>query len=155
MCLGELVRDEEVTLVVFVMEAFSASETSVRICQTTLRCVSQDTLIVDSGGCSSLCSFGFRVRAAPKADKYPVFRQTLQLPSSGLRWSGWTILEALYRIGSKWRLLNSPIRYTFTLKMATAVFSGTLGNIEHSGATEITHARKHPSRHCFYFYVLI
>jgi hypothetical protein len=37
-------------------------------------------------------------------ENYPVFLQTLHLPSSGWMCSGWAFLEALYRAGSRWQV---------------------------------------------------
>jgi hypothetical protein len=37
-------------------------------------------------------------------ENYPVFQETLQLPSSRLVCNSWAFLEALYRAGSRWQV---------------------------------------------------
>jgi hypothetical protein len=39
-------------------------------------------------------NIGFRGSAESNVENYPTFRQTLQLPSSGLICNGWAFLEA-------------------------------------------------------------
>jgi hypothetical protein len=51
---------------------------------------------------SSVYNFVFRGWAASNVENYTTFRQTIQLPSSGLMCIGSGFCEASYRTGSRW-----------------------------------------------------
>lgn len=51
-----------------------------------------------------VCNFGFWRWTTSNIENYPMFRQTLHLPSSGWTRDGWAFLEALYGANRKRRV---------------------------------------------------